>query len=259
MNSAQRLLQILDHLCQHQGKSTGTVGDVWAKTLRLKVAGAAELEDAVTLAIQAVRAEVDRVAADLAARGVSEGLYVSQLKRLKDVASPVRLRTEWRGVVGNINPPDVRLALGWAAAYLPDDEETVPAAEATAWAAEFEELEAMAKAKDLPPAVSDYVMKQLRVLRAALGMYDVRGVAALHDGLEQAAGAALKARASIPAEVIDAAPASRTVLQRMNAAVMRMAKTCDLADKLHKGGTAAVELAKAAQIAYEVASGGAPT
>ena len=79
--------------------------------------------------MQAFRAELESVSALLAARGMPESLYQGQFTRVRNAASPTLMHGEWRGLVGNIDPPDVRLALGWAAHTLPSDESELAANE----------------------------------------------------------------------------------------------------------------------------------
>jgi hypothetical protein len=121
MNTAKRLLGILDRLLGIKARQGVRARDAWAEALGLSDGwasqlgvpeGQADIDDEVMLALQALRAEVGSVMSLLKSAGVAERLYEGQLERIRAAAAPTSMLNEWQGMVGNVNPPDVRLALG---------------------------------------------------------------------------------------------------------------------------------------------------
>lgn len=195
------------------------------------------------MALQSYRAELDAVEALLAAKGFGPELYSNQFSHIRNAASPYTLGSEWRGMVGNVASADVQLALSWAAAVLPQTEDELAADELRALAVELEQLSSTIASAPLPPAMQAYASKQVKTLQAALRMYKVRGIAAIHDGVEQAFGAGQKAREALAAEAATA-PEAASLVQKVNGVIERTMVACDGADRINKGSTALLSMAK---------------
>jgi len=251
MNTAERLLGILDAVTGTGTEPSAQAARAWGRAMGLMRDDGQFNDDEVVLALQAFRAELESVEALLAARGTPENLYRSQFLRIRNAASPTTMHQEWRGMVGNINPPDVRLPLGWAAYTLPSNESELAANDLHDLAAAFDELAATVEGASLPPVMKAYAAKQLRTLRSALRMYNVRGITVVHEALEQAFGAARKAQAELVVECA-AQPAAKTVVDRLNAGIARAMRVCDDVDKARKGGSALLDMASGLQNLLEI-------
>lgn len=244
MNRAKRLLAVLDVLLSMGDGQGRTCGQVWSIALGVgEIAKDAEMDTAV-LAMQAFRAEVELAAVQLKGLDFDAALYKGQFKRLRNAALPAHSNAEWRGMIGNINQPDTRLALAWAAAVLPDDEAELPQAELDSLSAEFDSLAAALEDADLPPAMRDYATKQLRSLRSALQMYKVRGVAAVNESLEQAFGAAHRAAPAMKAEAASAPLKAKSYIERVNGFVSRSMTVLGEVERAHKGGSSMLSMAE---------------
>lgn len=253
MNIAKRLLGIFDALLG-QGAAAGPSSAYWAQALGIGNRSDLASEDELILALQAFRAEVETVVALLTAKGFSADLFASQFARLRHAASPTSINAEWRSMVGNISPSDVRLALAWAAASLPDDQPELLAADLQALTAEFDQLGAAIEGADLPPAMKAYAIKQLRTLRAALRMYNVRGITAVQEALEQAYGAASKAQPELAAEA-GANPTAWGFVDKINGLITRTMGVCESVETMHKGGAAVLSMAKGFQGLLDLVKG----
>lgn len=245
MNTAKRLSDILHHLLAKSVKGGVSAAVMWCRALDIDETAPGK-DDEVVLAVQAYRAELDSVEIVLASLGFGPHLYKQQFDRIRDAASPYLLANEWRSMVGNVLPTDVRLALSWAAAVLPDDEDELAAAELTALSDEFDQLSEAISTANLPPAMQAYAAKQIKSLRAALRMYKVRGIAAIQESVEQSYGAAQKAQRTMAAEAATV-PEACTFVQRVNGGIARAMKMCDSAEKIHKGGSALLTMAEGLQ------------
>lgn len=255
MNTAERLLGILDAVTAGGLEPSTQTAKAWALAMGMTRGDGSFNDDEMVLALQAFRAELESVAALLAARGVPENLYQSQFTRIRNATSPAIMHSQWNGILGNLNTPDVRIALGWAAHDLPGDESELAASDLHDLAAAFDELAATVESASLPPAIKAYAAKQLRTLRAALRMYNVRGIAVVHEALEQAYGAARKAQAELVVECA-AAPEAKTILDRVNGGIARVMRVCDDLDKGRKGGSALLDMASGLQSLLETISKG---
>ena len=251
MNTGSRLLVTLDALLSYDTRNGGRACDAWAAALGLGPPGEQDLDDEVALALQAVRSEIALLKARLESEGIPQELFHGQLERLRTIAAPTAMHGQWHGMVGNINPPDVRLAVGWAAVHLPDDEAELGSEALQGLIDEFDRLATDMVAADLPPAMRAYVAKQLRTLRSAFRMYRVRGIAVVHEALEQAYGAARKAQPAMAAESA-AAPQARGFVAKVNGAISRALTVCDSVDKMRKGGSALLNMAEGLQKLLEV-------
>ncbi|WP_430422358.1 hypothetical protein [Methylibium petroleiphilum] len=245
MNTAQRLSDILHGLLSKGVENGVSAAVMWCRALGIDESTPGK-DDEVVLAVQAYRAELDSVEAVLASMGFGPHLYKKQFDRIRSAASPYSLGSDWRGMVGNVNPTDVRFALLWAAAVMPDHEDELEAAELTALAGEFDQLSEAIGAANLPPAMQAYASKQIKSLRAALRMYKVRGIAAIQESVEQSFGAAQKAQRAMAVEAASV-PEARTFVQRVNGGIARAMTMCDSAEKMHKGGSALLTMAEGLQ------------
>jgi hypothetical protein len=251
MNTAKRILQIVDLLCNEQLRDGVKMSAVWTRVLGVDSETGSE-NDELFVGLQALRAEVDAAAAQLAVRGLPSELYVPLFSRIKDTASPASVRHDWKGMAPNVMAPEVRLAVAWAAAVLPDDEADLGIEQVGELSRELDDLLGRVESAELSPYVLAYVTKQLRLLQTALRWYKVRGVKGVHEGLEQVAGAAIKARADLAKEGASATPAARGFVSRANEVVKKVIETCDAAEKLRKGGAALMDMAEYTRIVWDV-------
>ena len=166
MNSAARLLNVISKLLAHPVDQQTLCHVVWANVFELG-SGPDDKHDAVISALQAVRAEIDLTTTVLEAKGITPALYVDQFNRLRTVVSPAYFNTSWSGVIGNIQQPDTRLAIAWAAEVLPDNESEVSAEARSALLEEVNALLASFGDADLPPAIHSFIYKQLKNIKAS--------------------------------------------------------------------------------------------
>ena len=87
--------------------------------------------------------------------------------------------------------------------------------------------------------------------KAALRLYDVRGVKVVEEAIEQFAGAAMVARSTLKSEAATATPAARGFMARANGLVTKVVEVLELAEKVKKGSGALIEMADTVRIAIE--------
>ena len=244
MNPAKRFLHTVDRLPGSTPPGL-TMKRVWAEALGLNDANVYEDEDAMSMVMSGLRSELTLIEALLKAQRIPSELYAGQLSRYRGVSSTVMLNHQWNQLVGNIAPPDTRLALAWAAAILPNDEPDVPEGNLYEMEEAIRTLETeLAKAGDLHAAVRAYVQRQVDIIRLALRMYRVRGVQAVREGLENALGVA---HASLHAAKSEAqsSPEAEGFVNRVNGVLNHIVSAFDSTDKIAKGGRVMIEAAKA--------------
>jgi hypothetical protein len=244
MNSPARLLAILTKMLSSPVDQNVSAHQTWARIFEIDETDEYTRHDLLVATLQGVRAELDLGTAALESKGISPALYVDQFNRFRVVISPAHYNTIWAGLVGNINPPDTRLAFAWAAEVVPDDEAELPSEDRSALLSEIETLLAELNDAQLPSAMRAFISKQLQTIKAALRMYDVQGPKPISDAISNAMGAAVLARTSLKEEVASATPAARGFMERANAVITKTVNALDLAEKMKKGSTAFLEMAE---------------
>ncbi len=154
------------------------------------------------------------------------------------------MREGWDGIVGSIQSPDVTLALGWASFVLPNNDTEVPEPERQALAALLDELAKELEGASLPQATREYLRRQVQAMQTALRLYAVQGFAAMRDASGQCVAAAYSAMPAIKAE-IETQPPARTIVDKCNGIITRVMEACAGAEKLHRGGSAMIDMADA--------------
>lgn len=252
MNRAKRILDIYDTLIAQGAPQGMAAADCWAKALGIEVAKGADRDDSLVISMRAFQDELDVLGVQLATAGFQNGLYAAQLKRLRIAAAASTMNGTWNGMVGSVSSPEVRLALQWSEAVLPDDEGVIPTDQLEALAATLDQLQGELAGACLPPVMGAYASKQLHNLRDALRMYRVRGAEPLSEAVQTAYGATAFMKDKMAAEMSTAEPVARSYMQRVGGALTRAVMVCKDIDALHKGGGAMVSMAEKLQLAFEV-------
>jgi hypothetical protein len=249
MNAAERLAKIHADLIAVPVSGQLPVSAAWGMALGLEYEGGSA-EDEIALALHALRLEIRAVQARLIAANVPTHIFHSQYERLAEAASLPRMHVEWRGTIGNLTAPDVAIALGWAAVFLPQDESEVPSEELAAIGKAIDLLVYELEGADLPPWLKQYADAQLTTLRRALSLYPIKGSAALRRAVTDAAGAALAAKAEA---AVSPGPSeeAKSYITRVNGLIDQTVHALDSTEKVHKGAVALVKLAEVAKIGWD--------
>lgn len=254
MNRAQRLLSIYDSLLGLGSPSGMKAADAWAKALEIE-GRKGERDGALARAMLAFQDEIDALTAQLVAAGIPQECYHSQLRRLRDAAAPGTMRSSWDGLLGSVNPADVRLALLWSGAAPIAVEGAIPDEQLAALGKLLDELDEGFAGAGLPPTMSEYAAMMLRSLREALELHRIKGTAPLRTAVQHAYGATVSMGDALAAEVPEASPSARSYIGRVNSMITRAVVVCRDVDIVNKGGSAMVTMAEKLQIALNAIAG----
>ena len=232
MNAGQRLNDIFTSAMNVPKATELSTAAMWAQVFGLKLS--ADVQRQVAPILMALNNEIDAVRAALVARKANQLMLEPAFKRMKQAAEFSRLGSPWKDFHGNIITPEVRCALAWVAWAMPDEEDPIAAEALKAMLADIEALEEHATVEGVSPFIRELALQTANSLRAGLTIYGVQGIAALGDAMQKIAGSVVLQDAHIEAEAKSATPQTRKVLERMKAAMERIAKTADAADKWHK-------------------------
>lgn len=239
MNPARRLLAIYDSVMR-QGADPGmSASQMWAGVFGLPTTRSHENDDLVVECLQALRGEIAATLAELRSRGCTDEMLQPAFARLAEVASPVGMHSEWRGMRSPITAAEVRITLAWAAWALPDQEAELEVQALKALSEDIDELERSANAEGVSQFMRALALRNVALMRSALRVYSIRGVAAVNDALQTAAGTAVIQRPIIEAEVANGSPQTKTVASRLRSVMNGAVKAAEGIDKLHKGIEAA--------------------
>lgn len=191
-------------------------------------------EDAIAVSLVVFRDEIDLVRARLSGRGCPDYLFDNYLIRIRNLAAPSLLQQDWRSHKNGLQG-DVKLSLEWAAWCLQDEEDALPADQLTALRAELDAIERAVADSGLSPHVSDFVRRQIDLIRVALRHYDIAGIAKVEDALERTIGAFTKNRAMVTQAVEKSGPDGRRIFERVSGCLTGLADTADKVDKIRKG------------------------
>ncbi len=243
MNSAARLYRIYDKLAAQPNDFQ--LVQTWADVFGIDKASP-HCEDDVAACVMALRAEIAFARQRLDAHGVPANLTSPGFERLRNVAAPGQLHSQWHGHRGNIQPAECRKVFEWAAWALRDeDEPDMPPEDMKELQAELDSLEVAVRDTELPPFLRDFIQRQVETIRAALRVYGVQGSRPLQDALQQVAGA-YKTQEKPLAQAFEAAPEkAKGLFARTGEVVEKTAKVCDNLDKMGKLGERAWTLASA--------------
>lgn len=231
MNSAARLRRIYDKLIA-QSRNDQMVS-TWANVFDIDKTSP-HYEDDVTACVMALRSEILFARKRLDDIGAPAKLTSPAFERLRDVAAPGQLHSNWHGHRGNITSPDCSKVFEWAEWALREDaERDMPADDMQELQAELASLEAALKDAEVSPYLRDFIQRQVDTIRAALRVYRVQGARPLQDALQKVAGAYTVEGTRVEAEHA-AAPAAAQGLFAIVSGVIK--KTADLCDNLGKVG-----------------------
>lgn len=232
MNAGQRLNDIFTSAMNVPKATELSTAAMWAQVFDLKLS--ADVQRQVAPCLMALNNEIDAVRAALVARKANQLMLEPAFKRMKQAAEFSRLGSPWKDFHGNIITPEVRCALAWVAWAMPEEEDPIAVEALKAMLADIEALEEHATVEGVSPFIRELALQTANSLRAGLTIYGVQGIAALGDAMQKIAGSVVLQDAHIEAEAKNATPQTRKVLERMKAAMERVAKTADAADKWHK-------------------------
>ena len=229
------------------------VGDAWAKAFGIE-GPKGERDGPLARAMLAFQDEIEALESQLSAAGIPGECYASQLERLRITAAPGTMRSGWEGMLGNVNPPDVRLALLWARSTPIPGEGDIPEEQLASLLELLEQLDQGFAAAGLPPAMAEYAATQLRNVREALQIYRVKGAAPMRVALQQAFGATVEMGEAMAEEAAAASPEARSYMERVGAMLTRAVVVCKDVDSMYKGGSAMMTMAEKLRIAWNVIS-----
>lgn len=235
MNSASRILSIYDTAIQGTRNPSQSVLAVWQDTFR-QVFGSTNIdEDEASLCLQTFRSEISLLETKLLEKNCPRELFENALQRIRTIASPLHLGTQWSSVVGNATPPDVRLTLAWAAWVLPSEEHESAKIDIEALAKQFSELQNSIDTADLPPEIRSFMLNQIKILKSALRHHSIAGTAPITEALEKTAGALLKRRRDLKNQELNTSPESAAWLARMRDGLDNIAHLCEKSEQAKNG------------------------
>lgn len=200
-------------------------------------------EDAITASLLVLRDEIELIKARLADKGCPSELYESYLRRVRNLASPTISGQPWKSHKAGL-PSDVRLALAWAAWFLPSEEDELTPDKWSSLMSELDAVEQSVDASGLSPYVREFILRQINLIRTALRHYGIAGIAPVESALEQTYGALTKNRSILEAEAASAGPEGKTLLKKFTGAIHATAKAAETVDKLQRGGVAIAGITK---------------
>lgn len=244
MNPASRILVLYDKALNFQPGTGAPFLRLWGSALGISENADHTHEDEVAAGLTALRAEIELLRARLLDRGCPPQLFDSQTNRIKAIASTTLLGQDCKGVRTE-HKNEVRLVLEWAAWTLPDDEDEMPSEEMSSLLAELDGIAVSLDQAGLPPRTRDFIARQIDLIRAALRLYGIRGIAPVKEALERSLGAVAVAGAGVAKEQGAISPEGRTLLQKFAGVIDKVAKVADNADKIRKGAEVAGSLGAA--------------
>jgi hypothetical protein len=249
MNPASRILAIYDKALNFQPGAGAPYLRLWGSVFGISENADHTHEDEVVAGLAALRGEIGLARTRLVEKGCPLQLFDSQLNRIKAIASPTLLNQDCKGVKAE-HKNDVRLALEWAAWVLPDEEAEVATEDIASLAAELIDIEESITQLDLAPQTRDFMLRQIGLIRAALRLYGINGIAPVEEALEQSIGV-LKRSAAATKDLEGAAPEVKGVWRRVAGVLTRVADLADKVDKVHKGAQAMKSIGSAVHDAYD--------
>ena len=244
MNTAGRLLAIYDSLINNPNSRDKAMVWLWAQVFDIPETDP-HVEDDVVACLQAMRSEIDLLSSKLKSRGVSDHLLHPGLPRLRNVASPTYLNTPWNNHRDEQSRVENRIIFLWATWALQDEnEQDLDSDELAALRSELDSLEVSLRNVDMPTYLYDFVLRQISVIRSALRISRVRGVAPIKEALRQVVGNCVVERDHVEAESKAASENARSVMARAGDLIKKTAEYADRFEKIRKAGEGAVGLAK---------------
>jgi len=232
MNSAARLHCIYKKLVAQNDEGRMVV--VWAEVFGIDKESP-HYEDDVTAFVMALRSEIVLTRRRLDEMGAPSSLTSPGFERLRDVAAPGQLHTNWRGHRGNILPPECRKIFEWAEWTLREDAEPdIPADDMKELLTELTSLETTLKEVEVSTYLRDFIQRQVDTIRAALRLYGVQGAQPLEDALKKVAGAYTMERTKVAAEHAAAPEAAKGLFAKTSGMIKRTAELCDNLGKIGK-------------------------
>lgn len=250
MNPASRVLALYDKALNFQPGSGAPYLRLWGSVLGVSENADHSHEDEVIAGLAALRGEIGLARTRLLEKGCPPQLFDRYFNIVKGLASPTLLNQDCKGFRAE-SKNDVRLALEWAAWVLPDEEDEVPSEDMASLAADLADLEASINQLDLAPQTRDFMLRQVGLIRAALRLYGINGIAPVEDALEQSIGV-LKRSASATKDLEGANPEVKGVWRRLAGTISKVADLAEKVDKVHKGAQAVKSIGYAVHEAYEV-------
>lgn len=234
MNSVERLLVVYNSLCSQPVDQT--MLGIWANVFELNL-NEKHLEDDVSNAVGALRAQIEIARTRLLVAGVPEELASFGLDRLKGVASFGYFNTRWDSLRGNLLPPECRQSLLWGAWVLRGESETeMPLEDMQELLAALTELEDALQDTEMSPYLRAFIQRQVEAIRAALRVYNIRGAESLQDAMRKIGGDIQFEEAQLLKENDAATEEVRSILAKTANLIEKTAKVCDNLDKIKKFG-----------------------
>lgn len=241
MNSAARLRRIYDRLAAQNNNAR--MVDVWANVFNIDQSSP-NYEDDVTACVIALRSEILLARQRLNEIGAPANLTSPAFERLRDVAAPGQLHSNWHGHRGNIIQPECSKVFEWSEWALREDTEPdMLADDMEELQAELASLEAALKETDMSPYLRDFIQRQVDTIRAALRVYGVQGTRPLQDALQKVAGAYTVERTRVEAENATAPEAAQSLFAKASGVIKKTADLCDNLSKVGQFGEQAWTLA----------------
>jgi len=241
MNSAARLHTIYRKLLAQSDE--GQMVSVWGEVFGIDKKSP-HYEDDVTAFVMALRSEIVLTRRRLDEMGAPASLTSPGFERLRDVAAPGQLHTNWRGHRSNMITPDCRKIFEWAEWTLREEAEPdIPADDMKELLAELASLEATLKDAEVSAYLRDFIQRQVDTIRAALRLYGVQGARPLEEALKKVAGAYTMERTRVEAEHAAAPEAAKGLFSKTSGMIKKTAELCDNLGKIGKFGDQAWTLA----------------
>lgn len=241
MNPASRVLAAYDKAMHFNPRNGSRFLQMWGEVLGIAEKADHTNEDAITAGLMALRDEANLAMARLAEAGCPPQLYERYFNRVKEIASSTQLHQDWSKYKPGLSS-DVRLALEWATWTLPDEEDEMPSDEMTTLADELDGIAASLVQAGIPPRTREFIERQIDLIRAALRLYGIKGIAPVKDALVNTLGSVAIAGAGMAQEQQAISPEGKSLIKRFVGVFDKVVKVAESADKLHKGIEAAGSL-----------------
>lgn len=229
---ATRIFSIHQRLINKGRPDSYSMRDVWAEMFDIPK-DSPHIDDWTIEAVMAFRAEVDLASKQLAALDVPPNLTNSVFPRLRDVANPVVFGQQWGQHKTLLQAPECALVLSWSAWVMRKlGEPQVEQAQFLAIKQHLSELDDLLQDPEVPPAIRNFVQRQVDDIRAALRTYPIQGIRALRRAVDTTTGAFAVPDDELVEEVKQATPKAMSVLKKAGQVLKETAEATGHVGKL---------------------------
>jgi hypothetical protein len=220
-SAAIRVNAILEKAAQNNENISSQAA--FAKILGIESLDGHDVQDAVSDALGELRAEIRRVETMLKEKETPKALSDTPIQAALNLTSPLHIASHWPQNRGNQLRPEVLVAWGWVAFFLPSIDDDVTEEALRELERELDEMEEAATAEGVPSELRAFIVRQGARIRKALRRYQVEGVEPLKEAISTGMGDLIRAAPIIvPTDASN--PASANAFGRLSKAWTSVAK-----------------------------------